>query len=495
MVSPTTDEIRESLPSILTYKSKRMLHGIEAKRRGIPVEETEHQIYLVDHADRIVTAFGLHDRVYRKLVALGYPVMYKDQAPHPRPEVFEPLWHRLYEPSRNIELREGQPEFLIKMMSHPCGRFDCPPGFGKSFMIGCIATLLPKARIDVVTKSLAVLYDRLYPEMCMTVPNVGIICSKKKVRDRRVMLLSAGSVHHADGKADIVIADECHELAADSYAEKLAVYDNARMYGLSATQDMRLDNKDMRVEAMFGPVLYRMPYEQAKNSGLVVPIEVLWTDVIMNFNPAGEYEDSVERKRWGIWRNDYRNELIAADANQYGDDTQVLITCETIGHMVQLKKLLPDYEIVYSENGMSALDRRKYIRQGLLPKDYEPMSRSKRDRLTRDFESGKLKKAICNKVWNVGVSFNSLAVLIRADAGGSPTNDIQIPGRASRIAEGKDSAIIHDYRDQFDTGFRNKATRRGRTYGKQGWTQVLPKKKSTGRPQDQLSTHDFGARS
>lgn len=470
-------EIREILTPVLTYKSKRYLVGLEAKKAGRKFEETFNQVFILDHRDRVVTAFGMHQKVYDKLTRMGFKVKYKDLAPHPNPDVFKPYWDRLFDPAKGIELRPGQDEALIKVLSNQCGRLGCPPGWGKSFLISMIGLLLPKARIDVITKRVDVLQQRIFPDLRLNLPSVGIICSKQKVYDRRIMCISAGSIHRADGKADIVIADECHELAADSYAEKLAVYDNARMFGLSATHDMRLDNKDMRVEAMFGPLLYEMPYEEAQQHGMVVPIRVHWTDVIMDMNPASEFDETVDRKRFGIWCNQYRNELIAADARKYDDDTQVLITCETIAHMLHLKKLLPDYEVVYAEKGLDPLKRRRYVREGLIPSDFPHMTRERRDKLTRDFETGKLKKAICNQVWNVGVDFRNLGVLIRADAGGSPTNDIQIPGRASRVIEGKDYSVIHDYRDQFDNGFHRKAESRRRIYEKQGWSQVMPPKK------------------
>lgn len=471
------DEIRAALSPVLTYKSKRYLVGYEAKKAGRRFEETFNQVFILDHRDRIVTAFGMHARVYDKLTQMGYRVKYKDLAPHPNPEVFKPYWERLFDPSRGIELRPGQDEALIKVLSNQCGRLDCPPGWGKSFLISMIGLLLPKARIDVITKRVDVLQQRIFPDLRLNLPSVGIICSKQKVYDRRIMCISAGSIHRADGKADIVICDECPEIAADSYAEKMAVYDNARMFGVSATHDMRLDNKDMRVEAMFGPILYEMSYEEAKQHGMVVPIEVHWTDVAMDFNPAGESDDSVDRKRYGIWQNQHRNELIAADARKHDDDTQVLITCETISHMLHLKKLLPDFEVVYAEKGLDPIRRRRYVRDGLIPSDFPHMTRERRDKLTRDFETGKLKKAICNQVWNVGVDFRNLSVLVRADAGGSPTNDVQIPGRASRVIDGKTHSIIHDYRDQFDVGFSRKADNRKRMYDKQGWKQIVPTKK------------------
>jgi superfamily II DNA or RNA helicase len=108
------------------------------------------------------------------------------------------------------------------------------------------------------------------------------------------------------------------------------------------------------------------------------------------------------------------------------------------------------------------------------------MDADRRRQLTIDFEKGKLKKVICTTVWNVGVSFNALSVLIRADGGSSPINDVQIPGRVSRISADKPYGVVHDYLDQFDKGMRQKAAGRAKSYKSNSWEQVFPVKTRMG---------------
>ena len=108
------------------------------------------------------------------------------------------------------------------------------------------------------------------------------------------------------------------------------------------------------------------------------------------------------------------------------------------------------------------------------------MTPERKAKLTRRFEGGKLKKVIATPVWNVGVDFRHLEVLIRADAGGSPVNDIQIPGRNSRHKRSEDVkggarkklvGIVHDYMDHFDHGFLQKSKSRERSYTRMEWEQ------------------------
>ncbi len=61
----------------------------------------------------------------------------------------------------------------------------------------------------------------------------------------------------------------------------------------------------------------------------------------------------------------------------------------------------------------------------------------------------------------------------------------QLGRRASRTnkAIGKTMAVIYDYKDQFNTGFRQKATKRRHSYAEHDWEQIHPGQKKNERPQ------------
>ncbi len=326
----------------------------------------------------------------------------------------------------------------------------------------------------MVTKNVAVLHQRLYPELALNLPSVGLVGGGKKILGRRVMCYTADSLHHAAGDEDIVFVDEGHQACADVYAERMAKFEHARVFMFSATWDMRLDNKDMRAEAMAGPVRMTVTVQEAEAEKIVAPVRVHLSDVIMDINPCGDIKDQVEKKRYAYWANDYRNRLIRRDARRYGDDVQVLITVDTVEHALHLKQLLPEFEIVYSGMAVKPRQLREFRDAGLLPDGWKIMTNERKAKLTRRFEKGRLRKVIVTTVWNVGVNFKRLAVLIRGDGGGSPTNDTQIPGRTMRLDDGKEYAIVHDYLDQFDTGCKKRAGRRVLNYDGNGWDLVHP---------------------
>lgn len=472
VVSPTTTKIYDLLAHQLSFTEKRFFHGPELREakllRRPPFEEIDWQCFSEDHRQRLAAPFGFWHRIARTLKAAGYQVAMRDLAPPKDPERLEPDWTRL----AKYDLRYGQDEYLVKLFGNPCGRFDCPPGYGKSFLMGLAAAACPKATFDIVTAAVSVARDRIYPELCTMLPDVGIVGGGLKKKDHRVMVYTADSAHHSPGTSDFLLLDECHQFGADARAARLGRWLYSRNYGLSASHDMRLDNKDLRVEGICGPIIFKIPYEQAQEHGLVVPVEVHLRLVVMDYDPC-EGLDDVAKKRHGIWRNDYRNDLIAEDARSY-EDEQVLITCEVLEHAIHLKQRLPEFTLMYREGSLTPADRARYAKQGLLDPREPLMDIERRQRLTRRFEQGKLRKVICTTVWNVGVDFRQLEVLIRADAGGSPINDTQIPGRTTRIFAGKKRAIIRDYLDRFNVGFNAKSTRRVKNYEVHGWQIVYP---------------------
>lgn len=60
-------------------------------------------------------------------------------------------------------------------------------------------------------------------------------------------------------------------------------------------------------------------------------------------------------------------------------------------------------------------------------------------------------------------------MLIRADGRTSPISNSQIPGRLSRLAEGKGCGILADFGDEFSQWSEKRAQARMACYRKTGW--------------------------
>lgn len=280
--------------------------------------------------------------------------------------------------------------------------------------------------------------------------------------------------------ANGLLVHNCHQLGAPAYAEPLsALYRWSRNYGLSATPFGRMDGSSARLEPLFGPVIFELLYPEAVSLGLVVPIKVRWLDCQMDVNPA-KGKTGVSRKRWAVWRNGYRNGVIASAVREYTADQQVLCLVETIEHAVHLWQQLPEFALCYGN--MDASDFAGYRKQELLPADFIPMSPDRRIWMREAFERNELKKVIATDVWATGVSFDQLSVLARCDDRDSAVLNDQGPGRVSRIYTNeagtqKAFGTVLDVIDHFDKSLKTKSRGRYHSYEAMGWEQDWPKGK------------------
>lgn len=477
--------LQERLEAQLTYTHLTALRGADAidpdTHAYRPLRSDRVPLYQYDSKGRFICSRGWEYRLRDLLAVAGYEVEYKILPPFPDMERHAFDFDRVYD---RMELRARQDECLAAIASNDMGVIVAPTGFGKSYLFAAVCMLYPKAKIHVITKRRDVV-KRLHRHLTKFIPNVGQV-GAGKARWGRVTVVTADSMHKVDHtpqhEADIVLADEVHELMAPTYVEQLALYRTSRMYGFTATPDGRFDGAHYRIEGLFGRPIFEMTYPEAVELGLVVPVKVEWINVHIEKNPGEDYAETA-KERWGIWRNDERNAMIAAKANEFAEDEQVLILVRSVEHAIYLKQHLPHFKLCYDK--IDDAEYRGYVRNQLLDPDDEPqMISARRDRMQVEFEEGKLKKVIATDVWSTGVDFPQLAVLIRADARSSEIIDIQAPGRVVRKhdASGKQYGLVVDLMDHFDGTFLRRSQQRRRNYKAQGWEQVTPGGGRTTRP-------------
>jgi len=473
-ISPLLPEARRLLEPALCYEKKKLLYGRERYNHHTGaydrrVEIIPKKCYRYDAFGRLVTNFGYVYRLVPLLQKAGYEidVVNKDQPPNC------PNWDEvsLDAVTRHFQFRQRQDECLDKIINSPCGVIHAATGFGKLVLIAMVCLAYPKAKIDIVTRR-ATLVNKINKYLTRYLPNVGQTGGGGKSTGR-VTVYTFKSLHRNEFDADLVLVDEAHEGLADEASSLLARYQNARMFAFTASPTGRLDGTDIRMEAIFGQTIFYLPYKEALKLGLVVPIRVEWSDVKLRTNPCAGLDD-VRRKRAGIWTNIERNEIIAQKAKLFNENDQVFVAVDFIEHAVHLWQHLKNdgYVLVYDK--IDELDLRRYKRDGLLPKDYKPMTPKMKEYYREEFEAGRLKKAI-STIWDVGVDPVHLTALIRADAGDTEIDDTQIPGRAARISAANPGkvGIVCDFRDQFDETYARRAKSRLSRYVDTGWENVL----------------------
>jgi len=383
----------------------------------------------------------------------------------------EPDWSKL---DSSVVFRPRQREALERMIATDRGKIIVPTAFGKSFLICQYATIMPKARILISTYANSVLLQ-IYEDLVRVLPGqVGIRCSAKKHKpDARIVCVSQGTLQAycgAEQNIDTYIHDEYHEAGTPARIELLRSIRDAKMFAFSAN-DTRPDGAEFLLNGIFGPTLLKMDYDEAVELDLVTPICVVWVPVQSDRDPAAYYTDSTARERHGIWRYRQRNLAIVKAARLFAPEDQVLIPVKTLDHALHLKQLLPEFTVAYAPQDVNSATMRRFMAMGLT-KGLPPMTADRLSMLRHRFSTGTLTKVIATTVWSRGMNFPGLSVVIRADGTNSCIADTQWPGRAARKHEGKAVSLLFDFTDEYNPGFRFKASERKKRYAKHKWTQM-----------------------
>lgn len=473
--------IVQLLDPFLSYEHKRSFHGYELQQRlqqrrenpGVQFnphfEVSRRKLYSVQDGALICGA-GLKNRITDTLDKFNIAYTYTDMRKNKLPPAD---WPKL----AGVSLRYKQDEALARIDACDGGIIQAPTGFGKSFIASMVCKVYPKSRIAFIAPGLSLL-DSLHKKLQSVIPgDVGRIGGGKHEPDKRVLLCSADSLHKVPlPKMHLVIFDEVHSCASDKRASAItAQYTDAKFIGFSASAEHRMDGADAVVASIFGPIMLDISYEEAQKHGMVAPINTVFINIPESVAAPRLEGQGWQKKRDGYWTNNNRN-LIIADfiqnkMYQYLDksntDPQILLMVETVEHAYHLKNLLPDFDVVYST--MNDKLRARLIRLGVIDEDHEELTEEQRSTMLSDFESGKLRRVIATHCWKQGIDPTHLTVFGRLDGGASDINNIQLPGRLSRIEEGKCSGLLVDTWDAFDPWALNRSKSRRTAYKKGGF--------------------------
>ncbi len=416
-----------------------------------------------------LTYAGMYQHVLKGLKGLDYEYVLTDSRGEP-PKADMSLCQELR------PLQDGALDALLTMKQ---GIIECPPGFGKTFLICQIARIVPTINIVVTTPRTSVV-NGIMRRVSDAVSEfnghkVSLMKGGKKFSKTmdlsNVIVSTSKSLHKIPVDwPDLLIYDECHGCATEKQIAVLERFEGCRMFGMSASPAGRLDGADMEVTGMFGPVIYRVTYQQALEAGLVCPIYVRMVDVQMRkIQIAAKVSDDKKQQIY-YRRNTKRNELIAACARNFKEDEHVLILVKTAEHALFLRLLLPDFHVVHG--GIEEERWKQFCDLNLVADTPEFRSSVKdlnMELMEEAFADGRVKKVIATPKWREGVDFPTLSGLIRADGSSGSIDSIQIVGRLSRISPGKEYGTVYDFNDIFSSTTERKSKARRKHYAIQQW--------------------------
>ena len=268
-----------------------------------------------------------------------------------------------------------------------------------------------------------------------------------------------------------------HDVGDTQAAETISQFYFARKFGFSASP-VRTDGSAIVMESLFGPVILNMTYTEAVDAGMVTPMKyvMLPCNWCPGFLHGNDSLPDVVMKKYAYWHNIARNKAIKEllyDIKECSD-AQVLIMVATLQHAIELQLLIPWLVVAYY-GSTDMNDLRKAFPKNRYPNldlNKYKMTAKQLDITRKAFAKGTLRWIVSTYVFRQGVSFNHLRVLVRADGTTTEVAGIQIPGRLSRLDEGKDCAYLVDFNDTFSDWAARRSEARAKLYQGQGWKEI-----------------------
>lgn len=333
--------------------------------------------------------------------------------------------------------RKYQNKAVEKMMKcHSGGIVHMATGVGKTYIAALYFSRLKGSGIFIVDE-LTLLHQAKDEIEKMLGEKVGIV-GESKFRPERITVATIQTlhIHRADKEykkwskgVDVVLIDEFHIAINHRSRQTLTAIQPKLVFGLTATLEMTKKDVRMKALSMAGKVCYSMPIEAGQREG------VLSKGVAISVQIR---QAETEPARWPIA---YQNIVVKSKPRQrtivalvkecYNRGKAIVVLVERIPHLKDLSNRLEDipHRLVYGAKSVE--DRIK---------------------AKKDFQKGKLRVILTNKVFKKGINIPAIDVIVDAAASKSKNDAVQKYGRGIRISEGKRGLIYFDISDRSPEG-------------------------------------------
>lgn len=434
----TVDCAPAGLKDLLRYWKKELFSG---KKNPIRKMGGHYENLYTAQGSTVTTLPGFGHKILEFLRKTDCPFEVKDfRLPLPKPN-FEKACQGLY---------DHQIEPVITALLAGGGIVSLPTGFGKTVCAGAIIRAFDPEELklrgtpriifaapdkDINQKNFEA-FERLFPDR-----EVGLVMSGKRKFSDDIQVITLDSLHLIDpSEVGILIVDEVHSAASTDRSTSISTFHNAARWGVSATPTGRFDGGDVLNEGLFGPVVVQKTYQDAVKLGALVPIEVYWVKAPkphIGMQYYLQYKQRDSKIRSAIVANPDYSQLVAGLMHRIPDSMSVICFTQWVKQMANIHALCPDISYVHAQTNEGV---------GTI----HPIKPKERKEIYDKMVSGEIKKIFATHVYKQGVDFPSLDIVINASAGGSDITAKQIPGRASRKADGKDKAYVIDFTHDWD---------------------------------------------
>ena len=335
----------------------------------------------------------------------------------------------------NGKLTVAQELAIDSCLENNNGLIVAPPGFGKTVTaINLISKLKRNTLVIVPTITLLKQWQERLDKFLLInyeykKDKFGTYQAGKKKLTSKIDIACIGSLKSEEGRKllnqyGLVLVDEVHHIAADTYADVIKRIESKYLYGLTATIK-RSDKKEKIIFKMFGNILYENTNDNiCKVKKTLIPE---FTTFSYNYNEKTlPYSDAISL----LIKDKNRNEQIVSSLiKSIEEEKNVLVLSERLEHLQLIKKSLQDQENVFLLNGENTIKENKEI--------LNKISHTERNFVI--LATGKfIGEGYDNK------KLNCLYLITPFKWSGTLN---QYVGRLNRDAEDKNSVEVHDYID------------------------------------------------
>jgi len=323
-------------------------------------------------------------------------------------------------------------EFCRKTMGWTRGVVVMPTGTGKTILSALEArrmngkVLFLAHRLDILSQSVEA-YQMAWPTM-----KVGYLTGewRQDELDCDVLFASKDTLRQpaelmrfSPEHFSLVVVDEVHHGQSPTYREIIDYFRPSFMLGMTATPDRR-DRKD--IFELFGyNKVYEIPVHEVIERGLLVPYSYYGLTDDIDYSKI-HYMNN----RYRV--NDLERLLIIPERNkaildaylERGRGDKAIGFCVSITHAERMAKHFREHDVSAEAVHSRAADR---------------------DRLIADFRDNKFSVAFTVDLFNEGMDFPNVRVLLFLRPTESRTVFVQQLGRGLRLAPGKDRLRVLDF--------------------------------------------------
>lgn len=362
------------------------------------------------------------------------------------------------------ELRQNQQEAVNTLMQYDMGIMKAVPGFGKTVMaLYMIAQRTVSTLVIVPNKEIQKQWEQRIHEFLNIPPGkskrdsyIGIYNGSKKELRGHIDIAVAASLANLENIAvtlkeyGMIIIDECHHAASDTFTRVLRNVNAKYIYGFSATPK-RKDGLEKVMHMFCGPIRYETSSFQIQNTYRFQQLLIPRMTTMRCLDDNKTYTQYCS----DIMNDQVRNYLIVKDVvKEFQNDGKIIILSERRQHLTILYEMLKHLHIhVYVLTG----ERKTKERNEIIAK-------------VRNFNSKeKFILLATSKLLGEGFDLPALSTLFLVMPISDESRIEQYTGRIHRNVEGKDMVKVYDYVDAHIPMLEGMFHKRLKQYQKEGY--------------------------